>query len=452
MNATQPASSAEEMTSGSSSGSSGFEDAIARYEYAQQHGGGLSIETLLREVDNATTRFHLLIELVQVDLEWAWRAALQQQRSGPLLERYVKQFTALDSLDALPVALVAGEYRVRQLWGDNPTHAAYTARFPRHGAALTAALNAVDEELRSEGGSQVELPAIPAMTDSDINASLASQPRENASRRIAAPGNAPDPRAPASYADFHLLRQIGSGGVSRVYTAVQRSLQKPVAVKILKKQLLENPRAIDRFLNEARTAASLKHPGVVDVHSLGRLPGGGYFMVMDLIRGNDLAHLCQVAPLPSARVVCIARALAGVLAHVHARGVVHCDVKPGNVLQNTSGDIWLTDFGFARPIDAPPPRYIAGTAAYMAPEQFLQTGDAIGPQTDIYGLGATLFTLLTGQPPDVSSGSDINASLLFPPGDSVSAALQQFIVRCLQPAARDRFASIAALLGALPGS
>jgi RNA polymerase sigma factor (sigma-70 family) len=218
-----------------------------------------------------------------------------------------------------------------------------------------------------------------------------------------------DPEAPLDYDDFRIKRLIGSGGMGKVYAAVQKSLGKPVAIKALRKAWLADRRAIERFVGEARTAARLRHPNVVDVHGVGRLPAGGYFMVMDLVEGHDLANVVQRA-LPSLiDAAAIVATVAETIEHAHLQGVVHCDLKPGNVLVDRHGRIFVTDFGLARSIGSESARHdptasassscLGGTAAFMAPEQIDAAFGRIGPATDVHGLGGILYVLLVGHAP-----------------------------------------------------
>jgi tRNA A-37 threonylcarbamoyl transferase component Bud32 len=367
-------------------------------------------------------RRELLLELIQVDLEYRWRSGKERGRRpgarGPHLEWYNKQFAELGSLDALPLALVAEEYRVRRRWGDNPSHAEYAARFPRGGLFLIELLAGVDVALADEG----------------LSTEATAEPLDKRAGRIPF-----DPDAPLTISDYALKRQIGAGGMCKVYTAVQMSLDKPVAVKVLRKERLASELAVQRFRREARLTASLKHSGIVDVHGLGRLPGGGYFMVLDLVVGQDLSRLGIVPPPRAGRILA---SLAEILSHVHETGIIHCDLKPANVLVDAADNVFLTDFGLARRFGGGAPETVfddhpAGTLAYMAPEQIDSRFGAIGPWTDVYGLGGILHTLLFGQPPFVGSVEEAH----FP--------LSSLSRRCLCQDPVDRWKSVAELLDAL---
>lgn len=375
------------MTADDRPAADAFEERIAAFESAWRAGSRPKIRAFLPDagdVQNAAARLELSLELIQIDLEFRWRKG---KRRGPLLEWYLKHFPELGTLDAIPPALVAQEYRVRKRWGDGPSHSEYVARFPRGGLALIDALAGVDVDLADEG--------LPVASEKSRT--------PNCQARVDF-----DPDAPLHHSDYHLKRQIGSGSMCRVYTAVQVSLDKPVAVKVLHKKRLKDELAVQRFRREARLTALLRHDGIVGVHGLGRLPDGGYFMVLDLVSGQDLSRLGVVESQRASRIV--AR-LAEIVAHVHDSGFIHCDLKPANVLIDEGDNVFLTDFGLARPFDVPADSLfgtqLAGTPAYMAPEQIDLSFGPVGPWTDVYGLGGILHTLLFGQPPFVGTAEEI---------------------------------------------
>jgi eukaryotic-like serine/threonine-protein kinase len=210
-----------------------------------------------------------------------------------------------------------------------------------------------------------------------------------------------DSGAALAHADYHLEALIGSGGMCKVYAATHRSSGRRVAVKVLRKRLRSQPLMVDRFLKEAQIVARFAHPNIVPVHGLGRLPDGGYFMVMDLVDGTDLAQLSNDEPISIKQAAAIVATVAEAVQHAHDRGVIHRDLKPGNVLVDRGGRVFVTDFGFAwfngdRHLDD---EAVVGTVGFMAPEQIDHSLGEVGPHTDVYGLGALLFVLCCGQPP-----------------------------------------------------
>src|SRR2546429_5178322 len=166
----------------------------------------------------------------------------------------------------------------------------------------------------------------------------------------------------------------------------------------------------ERFLSEARVAARLRHPNVVSVHDCGRAPDGTPYIVMELVAGRTLAARLADGVPSAEESLRVAEQVARALAHAHRAGVVPRDDKPGNVLLAREGGVCLGNFGIAHRTAEPPGWAAAGwagagTPAYMAPEQRLAQGAVLGPRTDVYGLGAVLYEMLTGRPPGPEPGS-----------------------------------------------
>ena len=211
------------------------------------------------------------------------------------------------------------------------------------------------------------------------------------------------PMTPAAetIADRYDLSEIlGRGGMSVVYRAVDRVLDRTVAVKVLPAAFAEDPTLVERFAREARAAASLNHPNIVAVYDSGT-DRSVHYIVMELVAGVDLAQaLRDRGPLPVAEAAEIAAEIADALAAAHAAGIVHRDVKPANVMVQPSGSIKVLDFGIARARDDAEltrATTVLGSAPYMAPEVAL--GGSADERSDIYSLGCVLYEMLTGGPP-----------------------------------------------------
>jgi serine/threonine protein kinase len=200
---------------------------------------------------------------------------------------------------------------------------------------------------------------------------------------------------------YRLESPIGRGGMGEVWRATDEVLGRPVAVKLL---LGDEPdsEAAARFRLEGQTAARLNHPHVVGVFDFGAWDGR-FYLVMELVEGRSLAQeLAAEGALPSGRVAVVAAQTAAGLASAHRQGIVHRDIKPGNLMSDADGTVKLGDFGIARFVDDPAAALtsagqILGTSLYLAPERAL--GQPAGPASDMYSLGCVLYQLLTGCPP-----------------------------------------------------
>jgi tRNA A-37 threonylcarbamoyl transferase component Bud32/DNA-directed RNA polymerase specialized sigma24 family protein len=243
-------------------------------------------------------------------------------------------------------------------------------------------------------------------------------PLRSADDLIPVPRRAERPRLPRrllKYDDYHLRKMIGAGAAGKVYLSSCRKTATDVAVKFLRKSFLRRPDVVSRFIDEATVLARLKHPGIIRLHGLGRARHGELFIVMDLILGGDLARRIAQGQIDLADAVRWTAEAADAIAYAHEQGVIHCDLKPSNLLLGVDGRLVVTDFGLA--LDEHTCRSstlaLAGTPAFMAPEQVSGSYGRIGRHTDLYGLGAVLYTLLTGQPPVTGRNAvDILASIV----------------------------------------
>jgi tRNA A-37 threonylcarbamoyl transferase component Bud32 len=200
---------------------------------------------------------------------------------------------------------------------------------------------------------------------------------------------------------YELEELVGTGGMSSVYKARDRLLERNVALKVLHPQYSDDAEYVERFRREARSVAQLSHPHIVTVIDRGE-DGGQQFIVFEFVDGENLKQLIgRVGPLPVRRALAVALEIADALGFAHEHGLVHRDVKPQNVLLTSDGDAKVTDFGIARSLDVEQgvtqTGTVLGTSNYLSPEQ--ASGQPVTPATDVYSLGVVLYELLTGEVP-----------------------------------------------------
>lgn len=261
---------------------------------------------------------------------------------------------------------------------------------------------------------------------------------------------------------YTVLRELGRGGMGRVYLASDAKLGRTVALKALAPHLTADPRHRERLRREARAAAALTHPGICTVYALEEVEGELY-IATEFVEGRTLRDEISTGARPSLDTVCAtARELASALASAHAKGITHRDLKPENIMRTPSGRIKILDFGLARVEGAGSaasmqtaalPGALAGTPAYMAPEQI--EGRAVGPAADVFAFGVLMYEWISGRHP-FQAGSSLAtlARVIDSTPESlinrveVPVWLSDVIDRCLRKAAGERFSSGTDLLQA----
>ena len=208
---------------------------------------------------------------------------------------------------------------------------------------------------------------------------------------------------------YEIEGRVGRGGMADVYLARDLLLDRPVAIKVLFPEYATDPAFVERFRREAQAAANLNHPNIVSVYDWGST-GNTYFIAMEYVQGRTLADILKrQGRLTSSQAADVAIQVAAALGNAHRSGVVHRDVKPGNILIGSNGDIKVADFGIARAIDATHDSNLTqegavmGTATYFSPEQ--AKGELPDPRSDIYSLGIVLYELVTGAPPFIAENA-----------------------------------------------
>src|SRR5437867_2816970 len=260
----------------------------------------------------------------------------------------------------------------------------------------------------------------------------------------------------ANFGDYELLEEIGRGGQGVVYRAHQRSLNRTVALKVIGLGPWATEAHLKRFRREAEAAASLEHSGIVPIYEVGEREGSCYFS-MKFVEGGQLDEVVRREPMPIRQAAELIAKVARTVHYAHEHGILHRDIKPGNILLDKNGEPHLTDFGLARLLESESTvtrtLEVLGTPSYMAPEQALGENAAVSKATDIYGLGAVLYKLLTGQPPFAGGTTYETIKLLLDTeprqprvvNPKIDRDLSTICLRCLEKDPKRRYASAIAL-------
>src|SRR5438874_6494096 len=256
--------------------------------------------------------------------------------------------------------------------------------------------------------------------------------------------------------DYELLEEVGRGGQGVVFRARQKSLNRTVALKVINLGQWASQAHLRRFRLEAEAAARLEHPGIVPIHEVGERDGSCYFS-MKFVEGGQLDEVVRRKPMSIRQAAELIAKVAHTVHYAHEHGIVHRDIKPGNILLDVKGEPHLTDFGLARLIETESSVTqtldVIGTPSYMAPEQAVGNNAAVSSVTDVYGLGAVLYQLLTGQPPFAGGTTYETIRLLLdteprPPrllNPKIDRDLSTICLKCLEKDPRRRYSSALSL-------
>src|SRR5437868_1988215 len=269
-----------------------------------------------------------------------------------------------------------------------------------------------------------------------------------------------DPGHPADmrmdFGDYELLEEIGRGGQGVVYRARQNSLNRTVALKVIGLGHWATEAHLKRFRREAEAAASLDHSGIVPIYEVGEHDGSCYFS-MKFIEGGQLDEVVRREPMPIRRAVELIAKVARTVHYAHEHHILHRDIKPGNILLDQKGEPHLTDFGLARLVETESTVTrtveVLGTPSYMAPEQAVGNNAQLTAATDVYGLGAVFYQLLTGHPPFAGGTTYETIRLLLeseprPPrlwNPKIDRDLSTICLKCLEKDPKRRYSSALAL-------
>src|ERR1041384_6580850 len=290
---------------------------------------------------------------------------------------------------------------------------------------------------------------------------LAEETEEPTNTGTARPPGAPKMKSHkaktlANFGDYELLEEIGRGGQGVVFRARQKSLNRTVALKVIGLGHWATDAHLKRFRREAEAAASLDHSGIVPIYEVGERDGSCYFS-MKLIEGGQLDDVSKREPISIRRAVELIVKIARTVHYAHEHGILHRDIKPGNILLDQKGEPHLTDFGLARLVETESTvtrtLEVLGTPSYMAPEQAVGNNSAVGTSSDVYGLGAVLYQLLTGHPPFAGGTTYETIKLLLDTeprqprlwNSKIDRDLSTTCLKCLEKDPKRRYSSALAL-------
>lgn len=263
-----------------------------------------------------------------------------------------------------------------------------------------------------------------------------------------------------SFDDLILQKLIGEGGSGKVYLGKWKSKNRQVAIKFLKKRWQTSQAAMQKFLIEANIIGQLNHANIIPIHGFGQSEAGACFLVIEWIDGPNLTQQAKSKKLLTNQIIDCILQVSRAIQHIHDKGLIHCDLKPENILVQSNQNYIVTDFGLARSLtdiqNAMP--LLEGTAAYMAPEQISDWWGSVSQATDIYGLGAILYELLTNSPPVAGDSipqiltSIVSAKPIVAPktfNQEISSSINAICMKSLSKHQEDRYTNISELISDL---
>ncbi|MBW3599284.1 MAG: serine/threonine protein kinase, partial [Planctomycetes bacterium] len=388
----------------------GERETLAEFLETLRQGAGVDAATFLSDEQRRQASPELLAAMACAEIEHRAREAASSNDpeatvafggAARSVSQWLTVFPKLAKKPECVVEVVAADFLARRQSGAAADPRDYIEQFPELAESISTRLSQLDP--------QATLPAQQPAPDAEAapdtlsvarSVDLSTKPPEGSSfgRRVRTAQLAPH----AEFGDYILEQEIARGGMGVVYKAVQRRLNRTVAVKMILSGNLASEQEVRRFYTEAEAAAHLDHPGIVPIYEVNEVEGQHFFS-MGYVDGESLQQRLKSGPLPPREAAEIVCHVAEAIAYAHTQGVVHRDLKPSNILLTREGRPRVTDFGLAKTVEGDSgltaSGQILGTPGYMPPEQAMGDIHQIGPHSDVYSLGAVLYCLLTGRPP-----------------------------------------------------
>jgi serine/threonine protein kinase len=350
---------------------------------------------------------------------------------APPIEQWLERVPEISRLRTLRQLLEIEVHHLRQQ-GKSISWDQYRVRFSPHTGIIDRVEGIVKESQVIDPNSETSPHALPLASPAKIPSHPAA-PRQKSGKIFGE--------------RYRVIEPLGQGGFGLVYRASDNQLQRDVAVKVMLKEGIDAS-SRKRFLDEARIVARLDHPNIVPVFDVGQTEEGNFYIVSKLIEGSNLKERISRERLDRTLSLRIIEQMADALQYAHAKGLIHRDIKPANILLDRSDKPFLTDFGLAlRESEDRVEGQVAGTPAYMSPEQASGLGSRVNQQSDIYSLGVVLFELLTGRRPFTAENKenliraikkrDVPSPRVFE--ESISKDLERICLKALARRASDRF-------------
>jgi serine/threonine protein kinase/formylglycine-generating enzyme required for sulfatase activity len=389
--------------------------------------------------------------------EVAWKSPHR-----PRIEDYLADVEARDRLPLLR-ELIMLECELRLRAGERPEREEYVERFPNDASAVLGAFRGwgasglplrapeppeIDQSVTSSKGS-LTAPAPRGIPTGPLRPPLEAGGCHGGIGPLAGSPALPD-ADPATIGRYRIDSRLGEGGFGRVFLAWDDELKRTVAIKVPRPNAFSSADGIKLFLDEARMAAQLNHPGIVAVHDIGRQPDGSIYIVLEHVEGRRLSDLIKAGVLSLERMIGLMIRVADAAHHAHKLGLVHRDLKPANILVDSEGNPHITDFGLAVHEDIQRFRSgeVAGTVPYMAPEQVRGETHRLDGRTDVWALGIILYRILAGRRPFSGSLSELLDEIRYrdpkPPrqiNDTIPKELERICLKCLAKRMSDRYNS-----------